>query len=434
MPLTKVSFSMIKGQVLNVLDFGADSSGVADSSAAIQAAIDKLSATGYGGVVFLPVGDYKCNTGLDLKALVRLVGENLDSTNIRYTGNGTAVSIAGSVGNLRVKAGLENLSVYGNASSQYGVYVSYATDCVFLNIRVYQHNIGFYLNWSYNNLLSSILCDGNAQDGFYFDNEANANPLIGCRGSSNGRAGLFMLGGRAVEAVNCTWEANTQYGVYLLGNDTTATYRPKSLTLSTCYIEGNGTAEVFITNNVGKQPPLGIVIENCYFCGLVGKASQAIRVANIEGLYINGCTFDDQGVAYANSLYVPAGGSVSGLIWGENVDRSSGKVYQGLPITDTPKSMAKAWGQFLGKGSVTLNTIYGVSSIVRNSTGVYTVTLEQARPASSYPVLVTVEDGSLGSPGLIANAISTSSTQFLITIFNTSNVATDGRTISFVVF
>jgi polygalacturonase len=39
MSLTKVSYSMISGAPYNVLDYGADPTGVADSTAAFQAAI-----------------------------------------------------------------------------------------------------------------------------------------------------------------------------------------------------------------------------------------------------------------------------------------------------------------------------------------------------------------------------------------------------------
>jgi polygalacturonase len=39
MSLTKVSYSMINGAGLNILDFGADPTGVADSTSAIQNAI-----------------------------------------------------------------------------------------------------------------------------------------------------------------------------------------------------------------------------------------------------------------------------------------------------------------------------------------------------------------------------------------------------------
>lgn len=54
--LTKVSFSMINGDVLNVLDYGADPSGVTDSSAAIQAAITAANAS--NATVFFPEGNY----------------------------------------------------------------------------------------------------------------------------------------------------------------------------------------------------------------------------------------------------------------------------------------------------------------------------------------------------------------------------------------
>jgi hypothetical protein len=53
MALTKVSYSMITGAVVNVLDYGADSTGVADSSAAVQAA------TNTGNAVYFPQGTYR---------------------------------------------------------------------------------------------------------------------------------------------------------------------------------------------------------------------------------------------------------------------------------------------------------------------------------------------------------------------------------------
>jgi Pectate lyase superfamily protein len=56
MSLTKVSYSMITGAPANVLDYGADPTGVANSTAAIQTAIDA------GGSVFLPNGTYLIDT------------------------------------------------------------------------------------------------------------------------------------------------------------------------------------------------------------------------------------------------------------------------------------------------------------------------------------------------------------------------------------
>jgi hypothetical protein len=53
MTLTKVTYSMIEGSPKSALDYGADSTGVADSTTALQAMFDA------GGVVMIPPGDYK---------------------------------------------------------------------------------------------------------------------------------------------------------------------------------------------------------------------------------------------------------------------------------------------------------------------------------------------------------------------------------------
>lgn len=61
------------GERVSVLDFGADPTGVIDSTAAIQAAIDEVYAEG-GGEVWLPAGSYKTSSTITLKRHVSLVG------------------------------------------------------------------------------------------------------------------------------------------------------------------------------------------------------------------------------------------------------------------------------------------------------------------------------------------------------------------------
>ena len=65
MALTKVSFSMIDGAVVNVLDYGADPTGVADSTAAITAAIAALG-TYERGTVLIPKGAYKVASSISV--------------------------------------------------------------------------------------------------------------------------------------------------------------------------------------------------------------------------------------------------------------------------------------------------------------------------------------------------------------------------------
>jgi hypothetical protein len=59
MTLTKASYSMITGAPVNVLDFGADPTGVADSTTAIANAIAA------GNDIYFPKGSYKCNITLN---------------------------------------------------------------------------------------------------------------------------------------------------------------------------------------------------------------------------------------------------------------------------------------------------------------------------------------------------------------------------------
>lgn len=56
MSLTKVSYSMINGAPLNVLDFGADLTGATASSSAVQAAVNALPSS--GGQIVFPTGTY----------------------------------------------------------------------------------------------------------------------------------------------------------------------------------------------------------------------------------------------------------------------------------------------------------------------------------------------------------------------------------------
>lgn len=61
MALTKVTYSMIQGQYVNVLDYGADSTGVTDCASAVQAAVTAAA----GRPVYFPAGTYKIGTTID---------------------------------------------------------------------------------------------------------------------------------------------------------------------------------------------------------------------------------------------------------------------------------------------------------------------------------------------------------------------------------
>lgn len=81
MSLTKVSYSMVTGAPLNVLDFGADPTGTTNSAVAIQAAFDTYGNTAGTGKfvdVYFPIGTYLVNTELVTNG-ANIIGESLDT-------------------------------------------------------------------------------------------------------------------------------------------------------------------------------------------------------------------------------------------------------------------------------------------------------------------------------------------------------------------
>lgn len=119
MSLTKVSYSMIDGALANVRDFGAVGDGVADDTAAIQAAIDSVNKL---GTVFFPNGTYKITDTLnivynDVWQAVNLLGVGSASKIDWRGGNGkTMLYIRGISGSgWYSKQYVEKLQFYGNA-------------------------------------------------------------------------------------------------------------------------------------------------------------------------------------------------------------------------------------------------------------------------------------------------------------------------------
>jgi hypothetical protein len=74
---------------IDVKRYGADSSGSADASTAIQAAIDASPA---GGVVYIPYGTYLLNTGLSINKQIGFIGAGHGSTVFMLGGNINGIS------------------------------------------------------------------------------------------------------------------------------------------------------------------------------------------------------------------------------------------------------------------------------------------------------------------------------------------------------
>jgi nitrous oxidase accessory protein NosD len=101
MSLTKVSFSMITGEVINVLDYGATGDGTTDDTTAIQAAIVAAA----NKTLYFPAGIYLFTGLLTIDNSMTICGEN-NSTQLKPSnGSGNTLRVNASyvtIKNLRI--------------------------------------------------------------------------------------------------------------------------------------------------------------------------------------------------------------------------------------------------------------------------------------------------------------------------------------------
>jgi hypothetical protein len=170
---------MINGIPLNVLDYGADSTGTGDSTSAINAALTAAGAMSPIGSVYIPQGKYITTSTLNVPLGVTLTGESsawVNSTASRTSGtviysnhNGKTISLVsdGAEGN-SAGGGILNLWIQCNHSSypaSIGIYVSGAQQVILQNVVVSSAATAFVLG-DYNSG-SPLFCSYITADNIY---------------------------------------------------------------------------------------------------------------------------------------------------------------------------------------------------------------------------------------------------------------------------
>jgi hypothetical protein len=258
MSLTKVSYSMITGAVVNVLDYGADSTGATDTAIAIQNAVAALPAA--GGTVYFPSGTYLvgANTTFTDLDTVTFEGENQYSSIIKINSDNLVFKSPNQVNFIR-------LSFQGNtlASVQQSVWVS---------------------NY---NLTSFIEC--------YFSGFGTTS------GTKPGSTCLFMYAGDVNDATraagssfggllqNCVFEGDnrrTNFGVRVYTEFSGSTAENIDTRIEGCTLTG------FNWNAVEIAGPntMGVTVSNCVanLSGLVGfDIDKGAKNCTIQNVIIN---------------------------------------------------------------------------------------------------------------------------------------------------
>jgi len=198
MALTKVSYSMITGSVINVKDYGAkgdyneDTSAGTDDTLAIQAAINAVAArVGYNkGSVYLPYGSYKITTALQVPYGVSIFGEGGTASVIfALNCNGLQfITFGYSIGSMFYEdfgissAGGSNytaIATHTNASTMDGLY--------FNRLRIWGFNTAIYFSANWNCTISNCVME-------------NINVGIQLAGGDGETIGIRILNNRIVRA------------------------------------------------------------------------------------------------------------------------------------------------------------------------------------------------------------------------------------------
>jgi hypothetical protein len=335
MSLTKVTYSMINGAEVSVLDFGAVGDGVADDTAAFQAAIDYAAAAGGGIVQGNAAQTYRITSGLVVitqDVIIDLGGGAL----LADFASGWAVTIGDGI-NVTRNIGIRNGYVYTASASislngiRYRKNVRYQV--AFQNLRIESFKgTGMQfdeLNWSLQGGVSPMIRFCGV--GLVVEDNTNAISIVGAALDDNDTYNLILRGTANVTVIGGYNQFAGTAGVLIDTGTVGSMQDPWAVSFISTYFEGNGGSHI-IANN-GR----GLVVNGCLMnCN--GMTDAAIKLASWVGAKIESnvpanlsagtqrdfveadalCTLIDVGVqniATQNDAFVCVqGGSVAGLI------------------------------------------------------------------------------------------------------------------------
>lgn len=376
MSLTKVSYSMISGTYVNVLDYGADPSGTTDSAAAFQAAIDYAVANVKG--VFIPSSDastvYRIETPLVIDGAIDFIGESMNGVTITGVGIGAGnylLSITDPTKITGMKVG--NFTLMGDGACDC-LYINNVTASTFENISVRTAVNGvvfagtagnnYQMTWSNLNTLTAI--SGNAVrvlSGGSVVHTTFQNCFFG------GNTGFYTSSGSGLNSttmLSCNFEGNANHGMYIGGGI-------QGLSMVGCRTEGilSLTADFMFDPQAGATCN-GISITGSYFSR--GNAASAIRFnTSSNGFFVAG-NFTREG--YTQLVYTNGTGD-SGTICGNYQEAINTYPIVGNPINANRPSVAVFNNQYVSTttstqtliGNFNPNPISGVSGVFRSFSG-----------------------------------------------------------------
>jgi len=237
-------------EIANVKDFGAIGDGIADDTAAIQAAIDYWAPfnpfLSEGGDVYIPQGTYRITSSINLSAKhgIHISGAGVLATEIKADGDFPVFSSINTAATPWIDGQIANMTIRGGGNTNpnaHGVYTVFTNGCYLQNIAIYSCKYGLNINHAWQYHIENIDAHGGAIDkcdiGVYMgpttllniDNAITANNIVvkDCI-----TAGFRIINGQGSKFVNCEAGA-TPIGWYI-GDPPSGTVECKWIHLVNC--------------------------------------------------------------------------------------------------------------------------------------------------------------------------------------------------------
>lgn len=257
MALTKVSYSMIDGAAINVLDYGAVGDGVNDDTSAFIAAIAALTAGTATEVLYIPAGNYKLTGTLALPTYTKNItvyayGALLNFSTLGVNANAIQTNgivnpnsqtfrwfgglIAGPDGTTGTGVGL---LLFPNTN------VDYMWNTTLRDVVIQGFGVGLQI---------FAVANSQIEDSVFFFNGKNIDiqtlvggvdsiSFINCMiRNSQVSYGVDIHSGTGNEFRNCRFIGNAAYGLAI--NPNTANAFIADLLIDGCYFEGNDTGAI----------------------------------------------------------------------------------------------------------------------------------------------------------------------------------------------
>lgn len=364
MPLTKVTNSMIVGATVNVLDFGAKGDNVTDDTAAIQAAITSIAAS--GGIVYIPQGIYVVSAPITVPSKVSVIGDGIGvtrfSATLAFSAN-QAVFYANGSNTVR----FENFSILGNTNGTNGA------------------GTGIHCKTGFGNQIRNVFISNTTQAGIRLE-EQNTAWVDSCWLQSNGRVGYTDNHGIMVYSVAGSTVAN--YGIKITNNRVQGAYR-KGITdfapnaaIYDLLIEGNtlescGLGGIYLGTDLGREVRVvNNFVSDCYVGIQYGPGANSV----ISGNNVRNTTFgfgiaflDVTNLTIANNIVTNSatGGIMTTVLPGvrnaqvsicgnvvHNSNRTTAGYAPGIEVQDCDNAVAT--GNIVYDDSGSIKTTHGI--------------------------------------------------------------------------